>query len=35
MIRQFGPAEVLQILQGVQATLVLSAIAFAGGGIAG
>jgi polar amino acid transport system permease protein len=35
MIREFGPVEVLQILQGVQATLVLSAIAFVGGGIAG
>ena len=35
MIRQFGIAEVLQILQGMQATLVLSAIAFVGGGIAG
>jgi polar amino acid transport system permease protein len=35
MIRQFGLVEVLQILQGVQATLVLSAIAFAGGGLAG
>jgi polar amino acid transport system permease protein len=35
MIRQFGLIEVMQILQGVQATLVLSAIAFVGGGIAG
>src|ERR1700759_173346 len=35
MIRQFGPIEILQILQGVQATLVLSAIAFVGGGLAG
>jgi len=35
MIRHFGLPEVLQILQGMQATLVLSAIAFVGGGIAG
>jgi polar amino acid transport system permease protein len=35
MIRQFGFTEVLQILQGMQATLILSAIAFVGGGIAG
>ena len=35
MIRQFGLIEVLQILHGVEATLVLSAIAFLGGGIGG
>lgn len=35
MIRQFGPTEVFQILLGMQATVALSAIAFAGGGIAG
>src|SRR6201989_3057315 len=35
MIRQFGLTEVLQILEGVQPTLVLSAIALLGGGIAG
>ena len=35
MIRQFGLVEILQIVQGVQATLILSAIAFLGGGLAG
>jgi polar amino acid transport system permease protein len=35
MIRQFGLPEALAILSGVQATILLSLIAFAGGGIVG
>jgi polar amino acid transport system permease protein len=35
MIRQFGFSEFLSILSGVQSTLVLSLIAFVGGGIVG
>lgn len=35
MIRQFGLAEALAILSGVQATILLSLIAFAGGGLVG
>ena len=35
MIRQFGPAEALFIIEAVRWTLLLSAVAFAGGGIAG
>jgi polar amino acid transport system permease protein len=35
MIRQFGPNEVLFIVEAVRWTLLLSAIAFAGGGLGG
>jgi polar amino acid transport system permease protein len=35
MIRQFGLNEVLAILSGIQSTIVLSLVAFAGGGIVG
>lgn len=35
MIRQFGLSEALAILSGVQATILLSLIAFVGGGVAG
>jgi len=35
MIRQFGLPEALAILSGVQATILLSLIAFAGGGVVG
>lgn len=35
MIRQFGLPEALAILSGVQATILLSLIAFAGGGLVG
>jgi polar amino acid transport system permease protein len=35
MIRQFGLHEVLAILSGIQSTIVLSLVAFAGGGIVG
>jgi len=35
MIRQFGLPEALAILSGVQATVLLSLIAFAGGGVVG
>ena len=35
MIRQFGPAEALFIIEAVRWTLLLSAVAFIGGGIGG
>jgi polar amino acid transport system permease protein len=35
MIRQFGLSEILSILAGVQSTVMLSLVAFAGGGIVG
>lgn len=35
MIRQFGLNEVIAILSGIQSTIILSLVAFAGGGIVG
>jgi polar amino acid transport system permease protein len=35
MIRQFGLPEVLSILSGIESTIILSLIAFAGGGLVG
>jgi polar amino acid transport system permease protein len=35
MIRQFGLSEVLSILSGIESTIILSLIAFAGGGLVG